>query len=215
VQSLIFVHIPKTAGTSLLQLLDQRSVRMVAAEPWPFSRLRHRKHRPILDWPARIRSRHTSIAVMRDPEAWIRSYYKFIRFTATSPDTEKPWRHGLYPLVKDLDLDGFVAEICENDLFERNVFSFRSLQKAGHQQFDQSSFVCTPQGEIIVDRLMPFEDLDTHLKNFFGLDMSAPLLPVHNRSLSGDSTQMTLSDHSRRLISDRFSRDMEIHGRIA
>lgn len=206
----IFVHIPKTAGTSILSFFKEHGVRLVVADPWPVSRLRYRKHRPILDWSACARRSTPSFAVLRNPESWIRSYYSFISLTEMSPDTGAPWRHGLHSLVRDLDLDGFVREVCENDLLER-LFSFRRLRRYGHARFDQSSFVSSPMGEVLVRRLMPFEDLDRHLKDYFLIDAPGAALPVVNRSATGNPSVTALSHASRLLIADRFARDTELH----
>lgn len=194
---------------------ETNGIRRVAASKFRLSGLRPRKHRSINEWSRLSRSRYDSLAVLREPSTWLISYYNFIKYTTISPDTGQSWRHHLHPIVKDLDLNQFVQKVCQENLFERNIYSFRHLKRFGHTQFDQSSFVSSGDGEVLVNRLLPFENLDSSLNELFKIKATSPVLEIVNKSTNTKPKKASLSDISQHLIRDHFSRDRDLHDQIS
>lgn len=206
---LLFVHIPKTAGTSI-----RKTLAGVGVADHPPSKLRFSKHTAAeafrRHYGDRYRKAHT-FAVVRNPLEWLWSFYRFIKWTEISPDTGKPWRHQIYKQVAPLDFPGFVDFVCVDDGFSR-LSCAKKLREVGIRPFSQSAFVKNPEGGIIVDSIFRFERLQDDLTHWLsGLGIRVRDLEQLNvsRQLKA-SADDTCTARMRSLVENRFAADFSL-----
>jgi len=211
---ILFVHIPKTAGTSIRKTLADAGV-----PDRPMKRPQGKSHSP-----AQF-SKHTSaeayrryygdtyrkahtFAVVRNPLEWLSSFYRFIKWTDISPDTGKPWRHQIYKQVAPLDFPGFVDFVCVDDGFV-HLSDSKKLRAVGIPQFTQAAFVSEPSGGIIVQSIFRFERLQDLTMWILSLGVDVPGLALLNVSRKASSDE-TYTARMRALVEQRFAADFDL-----
>lgn len=145
----VFVHVPKTAGTSISQFLSK----FVHEEDEHLVKDLH-KHLSAVEIAAFLGPAEFdqlfSFTVVRNPYDWLLSLYKFLRFD---------WRN--WDGSRKMDQLPRFADFLASDLFR----SPRSEAKApidsiGRLFNPQSFWICDGGGRIMVDQVVKFERLD-------------------------------------------------------
>lgn len=143
-QELVFLATPKTGSTAIEVALE--SLASVAMQrPATLKHLTARQYRahlsPLLNETAR--ARFTTVALMREPIGWLRSWYRF----AQRDELDDPV-HALHG--------------CSFDAFAQ---AYASGDAPGFPRIDsQSDFLCDAQGHPLVDRVFRYEDMDTFVQ---------------------------------------------------
>ncbi|MFY8327035.1 sulfotransferase family 2 domain-containing protein [Pseudoalteromonas sp. ZZD1] len=198
-KKIIFIHIPKTGGTSINQLLTDtvKNCDIVTSEQSRFRKALNKitgnknfkKHESALELLNKLGEDNFnslfSFAVVRNPYDWLVSYYFFITETKISPDTNKRWSHHLYPLVKDMTFKDFVSWVCDQNGLS-NLASRKSLVFDNSKKVLQKDWVSNLDGSLLVKRILNVEELQTQvplLLNELGLNNSK--LPHINSSKRG------------------------------
>jgi len=214
---LLFVHIPKTAGTSIRRTLADAGV-----SDRPMRRPQGRAHSP-----AQF-SKHTSaeayrryygdtyrkartFAVVRNPLEWLWSFYRFIKWTNISPDTGKPWRHQIYKQVAPLDFPGFVDFVCVDDGFAL-LSCAKKLREVGVKPFSQSAFIKNPKGQVIVNSIFQFEQLQDDLPRWLS-SLGIHIQDLEQLNVSRKlktSADGTYTAQMRSRVEKRFSEDFDL-----
>ena len=157
----IFVHIPKTAGTTVLDLLGADHVFDTHA-----TALTYREADPDLF------ARAFKFAVIRDPWDRFASAFHFMK-SGTDWPMQKAWaaRH-----IGDLDFARFVRKL-RNPVFRQVVLSERFF-------WPQSFWVTDRRGDLLVDELYRFEELSSALSAIAErLGVSSPAaIPTRRKS---------------------------------
>jgi hypothetical protein len=196
----IFIHIPKTAGSSLKRALapyalnPQRSQyrRLLSHLPVPESPERawlrqHDKAAWIrLKLPRSVFESYHKFAVVRNPYDYAVSYYAYVR----GNDRSRANRHAQGTFLEFL-----------NYLRRKDAIS----------GITQSSWIVDAKGSLIIDQILRFETLDVdfaELSARLGLEAS---LPHVNRSERGDYRAM-YGEEERDLADRLFARDLELLG---
>ena len=190
----IFIHIYKTAGTSLTHAL-----RPHAREPLP-ARLLERiglRKPATASLPDHISARDLREAIprelfdgcfkfafVRNPWDWQVSLYHYMRELR---------RHPQHDIVQALSFDEYI---------EWRVSSARHLQK---------EFVTDETGALLVDFVGRFENVERDAHRVFERIGIRASLPHRNRSFH-DDYRTYYSDRSRRLVSEHFAEDIEMFG---
>lgn len=201
-----FVHIPKTAGTSLRvsieHLHDHFSesllARMCRIMPgmknrWPFFAVKHYMHLSIARLFTHIDESklddYRFFAVSRHPVKWMTSYYlHVIRHHRTGNYAQ------FYPEKYQTSFDAFIKWYLEEN--------YAPLQTA---------MITNIAGIVRVDYVAKQEHLEKHLDDIFNsLQIPKVTLPRRNAAPSGNI--VTPSAESIRLIEDYFSPDYEVLG---
>ncbi|MFP1644856.1 hypothetical protein [Pontitalea aquivivens] len=143
-QELVFLATPKTGSTAIEVALE--SLASVAMQrPATLKHLTARQYRahlsPLLETTAR--ARFTTVALMREPIGWLRSWYRFAQ------------RDGLDDPVHALhgcSFDAFALAHAAGD-----AARFPRIAS-------QSDFLCDTDGRPLVDRIFRYEDMDTFVQ---------------------------------------------------
>ncbi|MCR9125673.1 MAG: hypothetical protein NXH82_06060 [Rhodobacteraceae bacterium] len=158
-QSLAFLAVPKTGSTAIEMALRPRADIVFARMRKHTTAQRfHGQIAPFLD--AAYGLRPERIAVMREPEEQIRSWYRYRRRTE---------KRGSAKSSKGLSFDDFVQLVISDD--PHPVAGIGS----------QFSFLTSPEGKVLVHRLFAYEDqpaLTGFLEARFETSLEIPLRNV-------------------------------------
>jgi hypothetical protein len=181
----IFVHIPKTAGTSLKRALGFPRVGKAKGK--------YRKHHTIPEMqqiiPAEVWERAFKFAIVRNPWDRMASYYRFMKRKAA----EKFGRED-FP-----DFDRWLSEVLENpDLYNTNYQP-------------QAAWLYNEEGDLLVDYVGRFEDLDEayqHICQALDVDVPPDLRHINSSQYTG-SYRDFYTEESQALVSRICARDLE------
>lgn len=221
----IFIHIPKTGGTSIGKLIknteDNKNLIVEQPSSVLINKIIHRikykrkfqKHEMLLELQAYLGDdfkNYYSFGVVRSPWGWLLSLYKFITTSTVSPDTGKEWQHHLYPLVKDMKFIDFIKWVTlDNGLV--NLASRKNSILTGKTPVLQKDWLSNLDGVLIVDKVIKFEELALEfdaISDKIGLSNIA--LPHVNKTISYD--KRSYDNESFNLVSVYFREDIEEFG---
>ena len=195
----IFIHVYKNAGTSITAALDpfattplKRLACRVSRKlglSLPFDPQRfpiHIKASELVDEIGRQSfDSYFSFAVVRNPWDWQVSLYRFM--------LKEPKQHQ-HELIKSFrDFDEYIRWRCE------------------HEVRLQRDFVISPEGEVLVDDVVRYEDLDAEFARIcsrIGVSTSLPRLNVSNTQPYQDF----YDEETRELVRAAFHADIEMFG---
>lgn len=181
----IFIHVPKTAGTSVLTVLGaplerrhinwriyQQANRFYFDDFYKFSIVRHPLHR-------------------------IYSSYNYIKAGGNGQEN-------------DLNLSKYIHKIAPNfDIFVHEYISHSNILL--HDLFrPQSYYLCDYRGRVMVDQVCKLENIDSDfilLKKNVGIQ--SVNLPLKNRSNSSES-KVNFSTETAKLVHELYKIDYEI-----
>ena len=140
---LIFIHIPKNAGTFITKFLDNLD------ENLDFTYVGHAtaiQCQQIID--SNIWENYIKICIIRNSWDFAVSLYSFVKSCEI---------HNDYNVVKNLSLNEFLLFV-EKEFVEKD-----------HPSFDQSSFVMDCNNNVMIDYLIDFNNLQTNLIKFLNV----------------------------------------------
>ncbi|PKB14253.1 hypothetical protein B0I00_2885 [Novosphingobium kunmingense] len=181
----VFVHVPRTGGTSVGKVLYGQNLPHVS-----LAYLRRVGGEPLARLP--------SFSIIRSPTARIVSAYRFIRAGGTSLMACS--RYDPLGLRRISTFDAFIEAIARH---QHQLRSYDVLRA-------QSEYVTDSSGILLVDRLFAFEDVaqgSPDLHRWLG----ANDLPMLNAS---DHLPLSISANSRRLIETIYANDLQLHDRV-
>jgi hypothetical protein len=200
----IFVHVQKTAGTSLQQVLRDHA---------PDARLWHGRHGHASSGIAEIGQerwkRYFSFGFVRNPWERLVSHYAMIsdRISELTPEQRKepqPFKIELwnYVLHFSRDFESFLDN-CTGLIYDRNCYkSFL---------FNQVDYLSDDKGELAVNFVGRFENFEADANEALtriGIEAEVPRL---NRSSRGNYRDY-YSPRTRNLVAKRFARDIDMFG---
>ena len=197
----LFVHVPKTAGTSITncirpfaddpasyfenRFLERLGIRVNLFSP--YRRKRFRTHATALDvkrnLPADVYDRLYKFTFVRNPWSMLASLYRFI--------PSRP-RHRKAKIVAAMTFDEFV-----------DTWTLRP-------EVHQKRWVCDSRGDVIVDYIGRYESLShdfQHVCNHLGIEC---LLPHDNRGPGSADYRELYSKRLETLVADRLSEDIDL-----
>ena len=196
-KNLLFIHIQKTGGTSVTQLLQRQIPDLV-----PFLG----KHDP-----ARLAREHLGpaydamfkIAFVRNPWDRLVSWYTMIVDNSQRVPREKHNRLWRYVLSRSRNFEEFIVHCTD-------VIDDEDGQKSF--VFNQLDYITDDDGRIIVDFIGRYETLHADTARLLGgLGLTDWLLPHRNPSEHRHYTRY-YTDAMRDLVAERFARDIEFFG---
>lgn len=199
----IFIHIPKTAGTSLRELLEPYCVqpersqlrRLFSHLPVPeapekaWLRLHDTAWWAKLKLPRDVFRNSLKFAVVRNPYDYAVSYFEYQRTFQSSSRYEK---------AAGEDFAGFLR---------------RMARKNRLKGIRQSNWVCDLRGRVIVDELLHMERLDAELPkllDLLGIPFDGKLARKNVTKRSPLATYY--SDEAKELALALFARDFDLFG---
>lgn len=184
----IFVHIPKTAGTSLFEALGLAP----ASDTHAPARAYRRADRALFE-------RAFTFSIVRNPWDRFASSFHFLK-SGTDWSMQQAWarRH-----IGDLDFAGFVRKL-RTPLFRASIRAERFF-------WPQSFWITDGRGRSIVDRLYRFEDLAAATDDLCDrLALPRPAaLPHRRRSRTGDYRDL-YDPVTRRIVGDFYRDDIRL-----
>ena len=221
----LFIHIPKTAGTSVTSALkDSISDGIYYPSPSRIVRVRDRiqgglsgkpafnKHSFAIDVLSRkpeLKS-YFKFAIVRNPYDWVSSIYKFIKYTDVSPDTGGSFKHALYDQVAPMSFEEFVSWVTE----ENGLMQLPSRLESSFYKTTpvlQQDWIRDFEGNILVDHVGHLETIGNEMGEILkNIGIDNPSLPWTNKSKSISS--VTYSDESKEKVADYFSEDFKVFG---
>ena len=206
----LFVHVPKTAGTSVKRFLNGYAmpgdiciaVKSDAEAAKANVGLAIQKH----STAAQIRkklgpdtySQYFRFAVARNPFGRAVSIYHFLKYNFRS-----------WPKSEVMDSFGSFEEFVMSDFFES--------RGPGGIFRPQANWLCDRQGRLLVDKVCQFECLERDLADVLQrLSLKQPSTPMAKRNESGGDIYRTISGLQSRSILDRirerYDRDFRLLG---
>lgn len=200
----IFVHVQKTAGTSLQQVLRAGA---------PDACIWHGRHGHASDGVAELGrqrwERFFSFGFVRNPWDRLVSHYSMIReridqLPPGQRDRPHPFKIELWNYVLHFshDFESFL-DICTGLIFDRD--GYKSFL------FNQIDYLSDTDGELLVDFVGRFENFEEDARQVLdqiGIKASVPRL---NRSSRGHYRRY-YSSRTRDLVAKRFARDIAAFG---
>lgn len=140
---IVFVHVPKAAGTSINEALYGRF-------------MGHPRATDIRRWAPRHIQALPSFSVVRNPWSRLVSAYQFVKRGRGSGESfvARIWNHQIYQVPEFSDFERFVNEW----LMPRDVRKLDGVFQP------QSLFICDRSNAPLVDHIGRFEDLDLTIK---------------------------------------------------
>ena len=196
----IFIHIPKNAGSSIVEAMGLSGTRHYTAS----------KLREHIGW-MRYYFRFT-FAFVRNPWDRFLSLYYYARLkesryhSAINPKEAPHGKHEDYDLLKDA-----TVEQCAYYLEEGR------LQHDDHINHwrPQSDWLTDDRGQIIVDFIGRVETMDEDFQTIARrLDLSAGSLPIVNQSRDPEehSYEKEFTENARRIVTDHYQEDIRRFG---
>lgn len=200
----IFVHVQKTAGISLQQVLQKHA---------PDARLWHGRHSLASTGVAEIGreqwERYFSFAFVRNPWDRLVSHYSMIRekideLTPEQREEARPFKFEIWNYVLHFshDFESFLDN-CTGLIWDRDCYkSF---------MFNQVDYLTDEKGEVVVDFIGRFENIVADANEVLGrigIDAEIPRLNTSKRSDYRDY----YTPRTRDLVARRFARDIEKFG---
>ena len=188
----IFIHIPKSAGTSIKNVLNMPSAGHVA---WVYYAFNYPK----------IWQQYISFSVVRNPWDRIVSAYHFAKMKESHWHTAR--------LGPPMDY-----ELLSNKSFEECLtILYRERDRLKSESWvEQTHWIARPTsmgGKVMVDRVLRFENLDPEFRELcaeIGIDPKT--LPKMNRSDRTRDYQQYYDDTTRKLVELLYASDIETFG---
>ncbi|PHP64859.1 hypothetical protein CSC94_21985 [Zhengella mangrovi] len=202
-KSFLFIHIPKTAGSSIRRVLEPHCLkpektqlrRLLSHLPVPEDPEKAwlRTHDTAL-WarmklPRDVFERSLKFAVVRNPYDYAVSYFEFQRSNPASTRYEK---------AQGEDFPAFLR---------------RMERKNRIKGIRQAAWVTDRSGRIIVDRILHFERLDEEFPALLEeLGIEAPSALPHVNTTERKDFRAYYDDETRRMATELFLRDLTLFG---
>ncbi len=198
----VFIHIPKTAGTSLSDAFGLNA---------PLNSNLHKRARDILPFLKKISPNVKSIAFTRDPFARFVSLYNFARaaeslYHSTSKTRKAPYgKHLDHDTLLGKDLEACAELLVQGKLGCANFPSSWS---------PQVEWLIDDKGNLIVDFIGRVESLNSDLERLEQIHgiATAKTLPWLNKSSGNDGEIPVWTERARDLVRLYYKRDFEMLG---
>lgn len=191
-QRLVFLATPKAGSTAVETFLEPLASFSIQRPP-------EMKHLSAADYTqsvapllkSRAGEEFTTVALMREPISWLQSWYRF-RLRDDHDDPDHP---------------------MNGESFEEFVTDYLSDTPPTHARVGrQSDYVTDGAGQILVDQLFRYEDMDDFvhfLEERLDCEVTLPRINVP------PAVDVGLSEGAYQALSDKLAADFELYHRIA
>lgn len=198
-QDFVFVHVPRTAGSSIVRALQPHCLpqnnsmrgrliyRLRLPALWQQCHFRHHQSMHAINarFPASVRARLLSFAFVRNPYDWLVSLYEYQRQANT---------HRKHTSIRDMDFSTYVRhEIARN-------------------KRHQWPLLCSPEGQPLIQTVGRYENLQRDFKTICQhLGLTKVTLPHVNHSRHR-SYQDYYDDQLRAAVARHWRTDLNMFG---
>lgn len=176
----IFIHIPKTAGKSIISKLHNRGA----------THLCYSDYEEILGEKLK---NYFIFTVIRDPADRFASAFSYLKAGGNQSKEDKAFAK---QWIKNKDLNDFIETSFQHDKV-KNSFFFRS----------QASFLKNKNGQIAHIKILRLNSLQEDFASISGRLGVSPDLPYLNKS---NSKQNVLSENAKRIIEQTYQEDYQL-----
>ena len=197
----VFIHISKNAGTSVVRAAGEH--------------IFNPGHHTAASWVAVYGQVAPMFAVIRNPYDRVVSEYFFRKQryyrgdrTAHLANLNKSFEEWTVSTYGE-------GEFCTREFFNRNDIDFNSHNMVGDTLrwfISQTQWLCDENGDLLVDDLLRFENLDEDLALFFKKYRIPAGLDHHNASSRRSDYRGYYSKETRELISEYYADDFQNFG---
>jgi len=199
---IIFVHIPKTGGSSIQGVLHMYNEKKTGFGDISLDgKIKSGQHLSLVDIEKYIGydkfSTYTKIAVCRNP---------YTRFVSEFHWRKKHWEKknvGIYVDINTL-LDRAEHAVRNKDYYDRKKDPF------GDHFIPQSEFIFDSDGTMVIDRLFRFENFK-EIEKYLIQEYGCKKCPKNNQSVHQDEKKTLTQEHKDRIY-DLYRRDFELLG---
>jgi len=186
VKELIFIHIPKTGGTSIVK---RRRIKVLGHMPTHINPINNHINRFMLNIAVKLPDfyKYNSFAVVRHPYTRFQSAYSYI-LRGGSNEIDEMYKNWLlsYP-----NLDNILDDLSE---LKKKIVHF----------VEQHLYITDSDGTILVAHIVHFENLQNELEE---IEPSFANLPHLNQS---ESDKIILTERQKAKIYEAYKKDFEI-----
>jgi hypothetical protein len=188
---ILFIHVPKAAGTSLSEVLYGRF-------------LGHVRAADVRRWGSRTVNALPTIAVTRNPWDRLVSAYRFATRGGGIGGAQAGgvWRPERYRTPEFDSFERFVREWLEP----------RDRRKLDYVFQPQSLFVCDEHGQVLVDHVGRYDDLDATRSFLEEAVPGLPSIPQSNRSGAPVDYRTFYTPELAKLVGDIYADDVRLFG---
>lgn len=185
INNVIFIHIPKCAGTSVLRALGADGVGRLHIDYLQYLR----------SDPSRYEN-YVKFSIVRHPVDRLYSCYRYLSHGGNGSPDDEELRH--YIMSKATSFDGFVKQVLNSD-----ILSNWDLLRPQH------NYICDRLARVKVDLLLRYEYLD---EDYNKLRKLAPQLPPSLPHVNKSRTLLNfeLSASARHKVEDLYRLDFKL-----
>jgi len=182
--NILFIHIPKNAGTALIDGLGLS----------PHGHYSWRNH-------PRFNYNYYKFAIVRNPWDRVVSAYEFAKM-------DKSYWHSKDNQTKHPDYD-----LCQTLTFKECVeLLLKNPSKLKHQGWGSQHFYVAKEEKIMVDSILKMENLDKELKEMFvKLNINKiPYIPKSNTSTRTLDYKKYYDEETKQIIAEKYKKDIKL-----
>lgn len=234
-QKLLFVHIPRTGGSTIEVLLEpyasqqvKITKRSVQQYDWnddidlnveqvgqPYS-----KHWTLTEhlncWSLDIKD-VTSFTVVRNPyERLVKLFLFKLQNGEFKPLPKQPGYHESIVNKRGKHITQAVTKNWDHDMFTDFLQASRDIEKMGKRTYASMFDHCLYDGKVRIDHVLKYENFESDLKKFFiAMDLNLPNnIPVTNSTLPMPESMLKsfYNGYNREIVETVYDRDFEVFG---
>jgi hypothetical protein len=199
----LFIHIPKAAGSSMLKALGRRA-KLCPTLRWPEARghLTYRQYSQILKSRGISIDAFCTFAVVRNPWDWHLSWYSYVKSDKHARNSGLTAEHTLFQAYSFHDYVAWLADGAPGQ------------SKQGYLSMNLCDWIINEAGICSVSHILRLESLEKDFRQMLELMgvIISPKLPHVNRSKPRLSYRQSYNDKSAAVIQSLHRRDIDLFG---
>lgn len=186
-KGIAFIHVPRTGGTSIGNALYNRGI-----EHWSCRNLRNLAPVDFDRW--------LKVAIVREPVDRFLSAYDFLAYNLTKPKkVGGPDAYFAHRFLRGTKNANEFISLLSDPRFRSDILRWYHFHP-------QCLYVLSPNGQIMVNQLIPFERLNDKVPGLIGTE-----LPKLNPTVGARTSRKALTDGSLSKLNEIYAKDFVLH----